>query len=113
MDIELTKDSELLLCILYGKYVSLTSAGVPKTRAKCFGSSIEIQRDLIPEWTFPNTDETCRELSRAGMISVFYADNIAYSVSLSDKGIIYMENRFNKKVSEILDRIEQLKNIIF
>ena len=112
MDNQLTKDSEYLLCVLYQKYISRCASGVPKSKAKNFSSSKEIQSDLIPNLTPENTDETCRELDRAGMLVVLYASDIVYSVALSDAGIIYMENRFQKKLSKIFDRIEQLKNII-
>ena len=100
---DLTRDSEKLICVLYRNYLEQIKSGIPKSKAKSFGSSRAIHQQLCPDWLFENVDETCRELSRAELLNCFWADNIAYQVSLSDSAIIYMENRFKNGLLDVID----------
>lgn len=100
---ELTKDSEKLICIMYKSYLEKRKAGLPKSQANTFGSSHNIHEELCPEWIFEDVDDTCRELSRAGLLNCFWADNIAYSVNISDSGIILMENRFKNGLMGVIE----------
>lgn len=99
----LTKDSDKLLCLLYKSYLEKIKSGTPKSNAKTFGSSHAIHDFFCPDWAFEDVDETCRQLSRAGLLDCFWADNIAYNTALSDAGIIYMENRFKNGLLSVAD----------
>ena len=109
---ELTKDAEYMVCALYKSYLDRRKNGVNKHDAKMFGSSENIHKDFMNEWIFQDVDETCRELSRAEYLHNKYADNIAYFVVLSDKAIIYMETRFERKINKIVDYMAKIKNVI-
>lgn len=111
-DIELTSDADYLICALYRKYRENRKSGIPKSKAKMFGSSEDIHKDLMPEWTFEDVDETCRELHRSEMIQCMYADGIVYTAALSDKAIIYMENRFANNIQAVLDNMAKIKSAI-
>ena len=108
MSVSLTKDSDKLICVMYRTYLQKRKNGISKADAKLFGSSHNIHEELLPDWLFEDVDDTCRELSRAGLIQCMWADNIAYQVFLSDGGIIYMENRFKNGLSEVMDFISSL-----
>lgn len=108
MDIVLTKDSDKLICVMYKSYLEKRKSGIAKSRAKHLGSSHVIHEELLPKWSFEDVDDTCRELSRAGLIDCSWADNIAYEVRISDLGITYMENRFKNGLSEVVDFITKL-----
>lgn len=90
---ELTKDAKKLLHVLYNAYCDKRKKDIPKSKACCFGGSPEIHHELLPDWTFEDVDDTCRELSRAGLIDCFWADNIAIHVTLPASTIALMENR--------------------
>lgn len=109
MSVSLTKDSDKLICLMYKQYLNDRKNGISKSIAKSFGSSHNIHEDLLSDWNFEDVDDTCRELSRAGLIQCIWADNIAYEVFLSDNGIIYMENRFKNGLSEVADFIDKIK----
>lgn len=111
-EIQLTKDSDYLLCSLYANYLEKRSNGISKARASCSGGSEDIQKNIFPKWCLDDVDETCRELDRAGMLHCLYADNIVYTATLSDQAIIYMENRFENKANRILDYIAKIKSMI-
>lgn len=113
MQYSLTNDSDYLLCVLYRHYKDRRKSGMSKDDAKRFGGSQYIFSRLLSEWTFEDVDETCRELDRAGLLDCFYADNNVWTAILNDNAIIYMENRFKNGISEVIDNITRLKNLIF
>ena len=106
---ELTKDAEKLICLLYKSYLQKRKSGISKSQAACFGSSHDIHEQLCPDLIFEDVDDTCRELSRADLLNCLWADNIAYHVILSDKTIVYMENRFKNGLSEVLEFVDKIK----
>lgn len=91
---ELTKDAEKLLCMLYIKYLENRQDGVRKSQARSFGSSRIIHKTLCPDLLFEDVEDTCRELEHATLIYCLWADNHAQKVCLSDRGIVYMEYCF-------------------
>ena len=109
-DINLTRDSDKLICALYKKYLEQRKHGVSKSEAKYFGSAIDIQKTIFPQWSLEDVEETCRELDRAQLLSsVLYVDDTCDKIELSDKAIIYMENRFGNTIDKIVDYISKLK----
>lgn len=112
MDIELTKEADALLCVLYKAYLEKRENGLSKVQAKSFGSSLDIQESLTTRMNPEDTDETCWELHRSGMVNCYRADCIAYTVQLNDEGIIYMENRFKNGLNEVLNYLAKIKDII-
>ena len=108
-DINLTKDSDALICAIYKDYLEKRKNGISKNNCKHIGSSEDIQKTIVPEWSFEDVEETCRELSRANLLDCNFADNIVYDSYLSDTAIIYMENRFKNGLSEVLDYFQKIK----
>ena len=104
---ELTKDADKLICIFYKSYLEKRKAGSSKTLARNLGSSHYIHQTLCPSWIFEDVDDTCRELSRSGLLDCLWANNVAYQVFLSDSGIFYMENRFKNDLVELTDFISK------
>lgn len=104
---ELTKDADKPVCILYKSYLEKRKVGFSKGRAREFGGFDHIHDDLCPLWLLEDVVDTCRELSRAGILICKWGDNIAYQIYFSDLGIIYMENRFKNGLLEISDFISK------
>ena len=111
-EIKLTKDSDALICVLYKEYLQRRKDGTPKGDAKWLGSSDRIHKTILPKWSYEDVDETCWELSRAGLLVCNSGDNHAVMCVLCDEGIIYMESRFKNGLSEVLDYIEKIKSIL-
>lgn len=112
MDVNLTKEADALICVIYKNYLLKRKSGVPKGQAKFFGSSLDVQTELMPKWSPEDTDETCWELHRSNMLICTEADCIAYFIQLSDDAIIYMENRFKDGLNSVLDYLSKLKGLI-
>lgn len=112
VDTELTKDAEYLLCAIYKAYKEGRKSGKSKFDAKMIGSSKLIHSTLMSEWSFEDVDETCRELSRADYADCQYADNVTWHLALTDKAIIYMENRFVNGLTGVLEYMAKIKQAI-
>ncbi|NMA65597.1 MAG: hypothetical protein GX957_05060 [Clostridiaceae bacterium] len=112
MDIELTKDAEYLLCLMYKAYIEKRKSKIIKEDAKYTGSAENIHKELIPEWAEKDVAETCRELNRAGFLKCLYADNTVCDSHFTDKAIIYMENRFVTGLTSVLEYMAKIKSAV-
>lgn len=108
-DVNISNDADVLICLIYKYYLELRGTGISKSDAKSLGSSEDIHENIIPEWSFEDVDDTCRELHTKNLLSVIYGDDICYKVDLTDDGIVYMENRFGNKIKTVLDYLSKIK----
>lgn len=113
METKLTNDADYLMCQMYKHYLERRNAGTDKGDAIHFGSAARIKQLLGLEWSENDVAETCWELSRSGLLSTFDASDTVCESHITSDGIVYMESRFARKLGKVLDRIEQLKRIIF
>jgi len=87
-------------------------SGEAKYDAKFMGSSELIHKTLMSEWKYEDVDETCRELTRAEYVECLFADDVAQEVVLTDKAIVYMENRFINGLTDVLEYMAKIKAAI-
>lgn len=106
----LSKDADYLICLIYKHYLELRDNGFSKSEAKKI-NSLEDTHYLITDWSLDDIHETCLELSNKNLLSKEkpYIDEEYSRFSVSDEGIIYMENRFSNKINKIVDYIIKLK----
>ena len=109
-NINLSKDADHLICIIYKYYLELRDNGFSKSEAKNF-DSIDNIHGLIPQIPLDDIYETCLELANKSLLiqKKKYINEEYSRFSLSDDGIIYMENRFSNKIDKIIDYISKLK----
>lgn len=109
-NIQLSKDADYLICLIYKHYLELRDNGISKSEAKKINSLEDIHY-LVPDWSLDDIHETCLELSNKNLLSKKkpYIDEKYAHFSVSDDGIIYMENRFSDKINKIIDYISKLK----
>lgn len=110
---ELTRDADALLSVMYKEYLLRKKNGTPKLQAKIFGGAAYLQETLAPKLSVEDVAETCRELGRAEFLSNNYADDTVSICQLTDKAIIHMENRFKNGLDEVLSYLEKIKSILF
>lgn len=111
-EIKLTKEADALMCVLYREYLQRRKTGISKAEAKLFAGSEYIHTQLMTKWSFEDIDETCRELSRAGVLNCNYADDVTDTAGISDAGIIYMENRFTDGIASVFSYLERIRTIL-
>jgi len=113
VEIQLTKDAEFLLCIMYEAYKARRKNGMSSFDAKTFGSSEDIREDCIPEWSTDDIDDAARALQENGLLCALFVDGGELGESLlSDDGIAYMENRFTNRLDKLVLRIATLRSAI-
>ena len=113
-EIILTKEADVLICAIYAEYLRRRKNGVNKTQATKNFSSEKIKSDLLPEWQLEDIDDTMSELHKNTLVGCLNADNFtAYDGWITSEGILYMEGRFERKLSKIIDYVSKISNIAF
>ncbi len=102
---ELTKDTDKIFCLVYKEYLNRKKLGFSKDLSVKFEHPEALQLDFLQEFHADDIHSSVRELSQNNMIRKYIND----SFKLSDKGIIYMENRFKNGIKEILEYISLIK----
>lgn len=108
VSVELSRESDALICVLYREYLTRRAHGVPISRAGYFRDDSSIRENFLPAWAEDDVNEVCWRLAEKGLLSVQPGDDKANDVTLTDEGIIYMERRFSRKVSLIVSYLEKL-----
>lgn len=106
LSMELTKDADKFLCVLYKEYLQRRKNGQSKSSSKEFKSE-ELEK-LFPDECSEDLMEYVAELQQAFNISV----DILGGISLSDESLIFMENRFPNGIASILDWMAKIKNAV-
>lgn len=101
MNIDLTKDAEKLIVIIYKQYLSRRKQGVSKFNAVDFEIEEVLCLDKVTNWTEDDIEDTLSELHEQDLIEMDLANNF----SLTTKGIVYLENRFKNNLVEVSDFI--------
>ena len=101
---ELTKDADKVICYIYKEYLERRKSGMSKSEAKRF--KMDFYQNI---WRDDDVSDTLRELHS----KEFIKREISGSFSLLDSAITYMENRFKKGLSEVMDFISSLPSIPF
>lgn len=101
---ELTKDADLLICCIYKEYLSQRKSGVSKSDACLFESDFYTTSNKISSWSEDDVFDTLSELEKNSFVKTF----IDGSFQITEKLVIYMENRFKNGLSEVMDFISNL-----
>lgn len=99
---ELTKDAEKLICVMYKRYLEKRSSGISKSESNYFGDTHTVHESFFPREPFDDIDDSVWELKRTNFISGDYGDNILSEISITSAGLIYMENRFKNGIKDVL-----------
>ncbi|MGW8114263.1 hypothetical protein ACVS9P_03610 [Caproicibacterium sp. NSD3] len=105
----ITKDANRMLCTLYKSYLEKRKTGTSKADAKYIGDYSNVQQQYFPNLLVEDVEETLCELWHNKFIFALNSDNHVREVTLTDDAIVYMENRFKKGLSEVIEAISALK----
>lgn len=112
MDAELTREADVLLLLIYKEYCQRRKKGIEMNAAKNFVDDYTIQETIAPKWSKGDVTELCFELGRSKMLDIFAADNHAYRALLSSEGICYMEGRFKRGLSSVLEHMKTIRDFL-
>lgn len=100
---ELTKDADLLVCCAYKEYLDRRKNGIPKRQANTFHPEFRENTPELSGWLHDDYLYTVGELKRAGFARMAL-DGTFY---ITERCIIYMENRFKNGLMEVVDFISK------
>ena len=103
MELELTKDSQKVLGIMYKTYLERIKNGSSKFSAIEFNESSIIQKQLFPDMSVADLDYCLIELYQNNLISM----DIIGGSQLLPKSINYFENKNIKTIENVLDFISK------
>lgn len=108
----LTKESEYLL-LSFGRYfLENRKKGKSKFDSKQLGSAENIHQSIAQEISVPDIEDSCEELAKEGYLHLDgYFDG--FDAQITDKTVIYIENKFKNDLSSVIDRIIKIKEIFF
>lgn len=107
----LTRDASRLLALMYRRYLTSVSDGVPRRESRSFGDSPMIRALFLPDWDLEDVDDLLRELAAAGFLSVRFADNIVCECALTPSCVSRMENQFPDGLKEVAHFLLNLKEL--
>lgn len=101
--IELTKDADKMLCIIYKMYLEKIKNGMSKTKSNSFEDDFYKEDNILSAWHRDDITTTFLELGRKGFLKIYIGGNF----NLTDQAIIYMENRFKDGFLAVADFISK------
>ena len=105
---DLTKNQQFFLVALYKEYISRQSTLDPVS-ANYFVDSDSLIPLLGVDFSSEYVGDICLALLDKGYISGYKDEDSVSELGLSDKTIIYMENRFKNNLKSILDFVAKFK----
>lgn len=108
MEIQLTKDADKLICLIYKDYLNRRDKGKDKSSAKAYPERSDWPKSLTDSFTEADVRDTLRELKSAGLVRSYLYGGFA----LTDKAIVYMETRFPNGISQVLEWMGKFKGAI-
>lgn len=101
MNTQISKEADRLLTVIFKEYKRRRDAGVSINQATDMHDDVWIHENLTPEWSLDDVTAICYVLGKKNLLSVFPADNHAYKVFLTDKGIAYAQNKMDRWLSKL------------
>ncbi len=101
---DITRESEKILCCLYKIYLERRKNGISKATAREFENSVLQEDKHLSKIDHETISECLSELKDNGYLWI----NIWDDFKIEDKSIIYMENRFKNGLDEVVDALSKL-----
>ena len=97
---DLTNEQKRLLVSMY-KYVLSLQPAMPPEKANFFLDSNTVRDLFLPNSSSEYVSSLCWKLKSKDYIDCHPGDNLALQIRLSDKTIVFMENRFLRDLKKI------------
>ncbi|MCI8592662.1 MAG: hypothetical protein HFI88_10045 [Lachnospiraceae bacterium] len=99
---DLTKEQQKILVSMYKQFLSKQPALSPED-ANYFGNSDDMRDQYLPTTSSDYVSDLFWSLYRKGYVYCTKGEDLANEISLTDKTIVYMENRFKNGFKEIAE----------
>lgn len=110
--VKLTKSADTLMCLMYKEYCQRRNSGSTIADACYMGDDSSIHMRLAPKWHLDDITDLCWYLKGKNLLDVYPGDDKANDVSLSEDGILYMEQRFPDGVKTVVNALSHLAQVV-
>ncbi len=108
----ISHECDALLCVLYREYLARRSHGVSIDQASYFRDDVSIRENFMPLWDQDDVCSLCWRLVDRGLLFATLGDDKANNVTLTEEGIIYMQNRFGSRLENVLAWLDKLISLV-
>lgn len=108
----ISHECDALLCILYREYLTRRSHGVSIDQASYFRDDVSIRENFMPLWSVDDVCTLCWRLVDHGLLFATPGDDKANNVTLTEQGLIYMQNRFGSRLENVLSWLDKLISLV-
>jgi hypothetical protein len=112
MNVQLSKDADALMCLLYKRYCESRKDGKSICNSSYFDDDETIHKDIAPKWLLSDITHLCWVLHEAELLYVRPGDNKANDIMITDAGLSYMQHRFPKGLSQVLAFLSKLSSAV-
>jgi len=109
---DLTKQQQYIITNLYKIFKDRQKRGLSRSESKIFKSSDEVRKEFFDYLNKEDFIADTRTLRGKDYITGSFASNMVVEIAISDKTIIYMENRFKNNIKDIVKFLSDIKGII-
>lgn len=99
----ITKDSQKMICYIYKMYLERRKSGKSKAESRRFNVEFYQSDKALVSWHHSDIADCLMELGRNGYIHMYLGGEF----ELTDTTIVYMENRFQDGINQVLDWISK------
>lgn len=110
----LSTEAKFVLLILYKEYQKRLEVDIPGNKARKFKFFPIFSKELFKDWK--NKDDLLdilRELEHAKAISNEWGSDTIIYAELSPQAIAILQNRFSRKIKQIVNELIALKTLLF
>ena len=101
--VELTRDADKMICIIYKMYLEKIKSGLSKTKSNSFEKDFYKNDKMLSKWHTDDIETTFLELGRKEYLTIY----IGGKFEITEQTIIYMENRFKNGFNAVTDFISK------
>lgn len=109
---DLTKQQQYIITNLYKIFKERQKNDLSRNEAKIFKSSDKVYTEFFNYLNKEDFIADTLTLKDEGYITGAFASNMVVEIAISDKTIIYMENRFKNNIKDIVKFLSDIKGII-
>ncbi|WP_052253445.1 hypothetical protein [Staphylococcus shinii] len=108
---DLTKQQQYIITNLYKIFKDRQKFGLSRSESKIFKSSNEVHKEFFDFLNKEDFIADTRTLRGKNYITGVFASNMVVEIAISDKTIIYMENRFKNNIKDIVKFLSDIRGI--
>lgn len=101
MDVMLSKSADQALCVVYKQYLNRLKNGASQAESADFGDFDAMHAQYFPSWSSDDIHQAVIEFTNTFGIKRY----VPGGFNLNSQAIIFMQNRFRRGLSELIDFI--------